>query len=104
MCSYHNRWHALAFHGLSRERYLTRDGHIWKASVRIETSNESDGSRLSALYLMPYRATRHYITEDQITRYIQDQPRWVKINSLASSVWPRPKDLKPAESVNLQMK
>jgi len=104
MCSYHNRWHALAFHGLSRERYLTRDGHIWKASVRIETSNESDGSRLSALYLMPYRATRHYITEDQITRYIQDQPRWVKINSRASSVWPRPKDLKPAESVNLQMK
>ena len=101
--SYHDKWHALAFHGLSRNKYLSGEGEQRHAQVRIETSRQSDGSLLSAIYIMPYRPTRNYLTEDQVTRLIEDQPRWVETNSISSYVWPAPRKLKPGTIHNLKI-
>ncbi len=96
--SYNDQWHALAFHGLSRQRYLLKNEAGFQARVKITTRSESDTSRLSAVYLMPYRPTRNYLTERRINDFVRNQPRWVKTNSLASSVWPASKELYPGDS------
>ncbi|MCF8301887.1 MAG: hypothetical protein K9I94_01325 [Bacteroidales bacterium] len=101
--TYHERWHALAFHGLSREKYISgeKDGKI---QLRIETPGQSDHSKLSAIYVVPYRETRNYVTEQEITRFIEEQPRWVEINSMGSHVRPKSLILKPDEPVELMIK
>ena len=102
--SCNNKWGTIAFHGLSRKRYLDGRDNERKVSVKIETTGGSDNSRLSALYIMPYRMTRNYITEDRISGFIEDRPRWVEINSLGSYVWPSPKMLKPADTLIVKIK
>ncbi|MBS3818516.1 hypothetical protein KGY73_03315 [bacterium] len=96
MYSYHEKWHAVAFHGLSREKFLTKENESsYQLTVKIETSKESDQSLLSALYVMPYRKTRHYALEDKITEFIERHPRWVRINSLTHRVAPQHLTLTP---------
>ncbi len=101
--SYNNKWHAVVFHGLSRERYLSYNDNGKKASIKIETSDNSDNSRLGAIYFMPYRETRNYATEPQVTAYIEDKPRWVQVNSLMQYIWPAPRIIKPKESLILDL-
>jgi len=99
--SCNNKWGTIAFHGLSRKRYL--DGDERNVFVKIETTGGSDTSRLNAVYIMPYRMTRNYITEDLISSLIEDSPRWVETNSLGSYVWPSPKLLKPADTLIMKI-
>jgi len=86
MYSYDDRRHAVAFHGLRRARFLDNG----RVEVKIETPGASDGSAVRAAYAMPYRRTRNYATEGEITHFIEEQPRWVAVNSLARHVRPRP--------------
>ena len=90
--SYNNKWHAVVFHGLSRKRFFDGDdpGLNGDIQFKITTTDSSDGSELSAIYAVPYRQTRNYITEDKVTHFIETQPRWMAINSLASHVRPIP--------------
>jgi hypothetical protein len=46
---------------------------------------------------MPYRRTRNYATEPQVTRLIEEQPRWTAAESLARHVRPVPFELRPGE-------
>lgn len=87
--SYNGKWHAVAFHGLRRSDFMAEAG-ILKLEARIETEKNSDGSRLAAIYAQPYHRTRHYLTEEEITRLIERQPRWVGVNSLAAHLRPVP--------------
>lgn len=91
MYSYDDTAHAVAFHGLRRARFLGDGGRV---EVKIETPGASDGSTVRAVYAMPYRRTRNYATESEITRFIEEQPRWVAVNSLARYVRPRPQALR----------
>lgn len=92
MYSYNDKWHAVVFHGLSRDRFFkgTKPGLKGDIQFKITTGKDSDGSELSALYALPYRKTRNYITEDKVTQFIENQPRWVAVNSLASHIRPIP--------------
>jgi hypothetical protein len=102
MYSYDGRWHAVAFHGLRRERLLGGDS----VQVKIETPNadKSDSSKLNAVYAMPYRRTRNYATEDEITRLIEEHPRWLGINSLARYVRPKPLVLRSGEAFTVTLR
>ena len=102
--SYHERWHALAFHGLNRERYIADSEGQKELYVKIETPQESDSSQISAIYAMPYRSTRNYATEDQITSYIEEQPRWVETNALISLVRPVPAVLKRSQTFQIKLR
>jgi hypothetical protein len=102
MHSYDGRWHAVVFHGLRRSRYMTRPQNETAVSadstrlrVRITTPRESDTSRLAAVYAMPYRATRNYALEEEVTRFVAEQPRWTAVNSLARHVRLAPQPLTP---------
>lgn len=86
MYSYDEKTHAVLFHALERDRFMV-DGAV---EIRIETTADADGSSLSAVYAMPYRETRNYLTEAEATRFIRDHPRWADINSLGAWVRPRP--------------
>jgi len=86
MYSYDNRWHAVVFRGLSRDDYAMDTAS--KLEIKIESSENSDGSKFAAAYAQPYYQTRHVITEEKITQLIEQQPRWVSINSLGSHVRP----------------
>lgn len=66
--------------------------------LKIESRARSDTSRLAAAYALPYRATRHYVTESKATALIEKQPRWMRVNSLASHVRPVPDTLAPADA------
>jgi hypothetical protein len=88
--SYNDQWHAVVFHGLERERFLNSGGEKSGLQFRITTPTGTDTSRLTAVYAMPYRATRHYATEDKVTRLINQHPRWIDVNSLATHVRSRP--------------
>lgn len=92
MYSFNNRSHAVVFHGLERDRYVAGNDPPLNGTIEIKitTPGSSDGSHLSAIYAVPYRKTRHYTTEEEITRFIEEQPRWVNINSLVSHVRPVP--------------
>lgn len=102
--SYNDKWHALVFHGLSRERYLQEDSSGHSASVMIKTSSGSDFSKLAAVYIMPYRMTRNYITEDLVTGFIENSPRWIETNSLCSYIWPLPRVLKSGDPLIMKIK
>lgn len=82
-----DNWHAVAFRGLSRDKFLNSEEEN-QLQIKIESEKGSDGSRLSAVYIQPYHKTRHFPTEKKITRLIEQQPRWVSINSLADHVRP----------------
>jgi hypothetical protein len=84
------QFEAAVFHGLSRDRFLGGDIREGTLEVRIVTDSAADGSELSALYAMPYRPTRNYRTEEEIAHLVEEQPRWIRVNSLASHVRPRP--------------
>ncbi|MEA1886051.1 MAG: hypothetical protein U9N72_02430 [Bacteroidota bacterium] len=101
--SYNNKWHAVVFHGLSRDRYLIDDGNSKKTSVKIVTSGGSDNSRLGAIYFMPYRMTRNYVTEAEVTKYIEKHPRWVAINCLVQYAWPAARIISQQESLILDL-
>ncbi len=92
--SYNNRWHAVAFRGLSRDKFIASDS-LRNLQIKIESSEESDHSKLAAAYAMPYYKTRHFVTEQKITNLIEQQPRWIAVNSLASQVRPVSFDLRP---------
>lgn len=94
--SYNDRWHAVVFHGLRRADFLDDDekGNP-QLEVKIESRKESDTSLLGAAYALPYRATRHYVTEPKATSLIEEQPRWMSVNSLAYHVRPTPDTLRP---------
>jgi len=94
--SYDDRWHAVVFHGLRRARYLAEsaaDGT--RLEVKVTSHSGSDTSRLGAAYALPYRATRHYVTEPNATSLVEGQPRWMSVNSLADHVRPAPDTLAP---------
>lgn len=88
-------WEAAVFHGLSRARYLGQDFRESSIQVRIATDSAADGSELAAIYAMPYRPTRNYRTEEEIAGLVEENPRWIRVNSLASHVRPRPARLVP---------
>lgn len=92
--SYNDKWHAVVFHGLPRERFFTGDS-LRSLNIKIGSADDSDQSQLAAAYAMPYYQTRHYLTEQKATDLIEQQPRWVAINSLASLVRPVPFELHP---------
>ena len=93
--SYDDRWHAVVFHGLRRSEHLRPDSLGQRLDLKITTRNESDASRLGAAYVLPYRATRHYATEENATTLIEQQPRWMTVNSLAQHVRPFSDTLRP---------
>lgn len=95
--SYDGKEHAVVFHALDRERYLAplEEGEHG-FTMKVETAADADGSALHAVYVMPYRSTRDYETEERVTQLIQDQPRWVGVLALASHVRPRPLHLDPS--------
>ncbi|MDX1673159.1 MAG: hypothetical protein R3314_00050 [Longimicrobiales bacterium] len=97
MYSYADRSHAVLFHALERDRFLV-DGRL---QVRFETPNGRDGSTVSAVYAMPYRETRNFLTEAEVTRFIEVHPRWADINSLAAWVRPRPLAIDAAAPVTI---
>ncbi|MBS3806656.1 MAG: hypothetical protein KGY60_04065 [Bacteroidales bacterium] len=99
--SYHERWHALAFRGLDRDRYITDNQGQKELHVKIETPQKTDHSKISAIYAMPYRSTQNYATEDQITSYIEKQPRWVETNALINQVRPVPAVLKKSQTFKM---
>lgn len=97
--SYDDRWHAVVFHGLRRARLLgesAADGA--RLEIKVTSRSESDTSRLGAAYALPYRATRHYATEQKAASLIEEQPRWMSVNSLAYHVRPLPDPLAPGGS------
>ena len=103
--SYDERWHAVAFHGLRRARFFeSPEKPNGPLQVKIETPDASDGSKLSAVYAMPYRRTRNYATVQKITRFIEEHPRWIGINSLVRHVRPQPLPLREAAPVVLTLK
>lgn len=79
--SYDGRRHVVAFHALDRARFLD-DEH--RLRLRVETPNASDGSTLLQAHAMPYRPTRNYLTEDEATRQVEDEQRWVRVNRLST--------------------
>ncbi|MFB6098120.1 MAG: hypothetical protein ABEK84_03215 [Salinibacter sp.] len=96
MYSGNNRWHAVVFHGLRRANFFTSKMETGpRLEIKIESRARSDTSRLAAAYALPYRATRHYATESKATSLIEQQPRWMTINSLAYHVRPRADTLAP---------
>lgn len=94
--SYDGIDHAVVFHALDRRRFLAtdEDGQP-RFSIRFETTGDADGSRLSAAFAVPYRDTRSFLTEAEVTELVERQPRWVAVNSLARHVRPRPLALEP---------
>jgi hypothetical protein len=89
MNSYDNRWHAVAFRGLKREKFLRPlQNNSYRVSLKVKTKESSDRSRLSAAYVMPYRPTRNYLTEEKITDMIRRNPRMVEVNSLVGYARP----------------
>lgn len=96
--SYDDRWHAVVFHGLRRADHLRSSGSEESFEVKITTRTGSDSSQLGAAYALPYRATRHYVTEEKATTLVERQPRWMAVNSLARHVRPLPDTLRPGQS------
>lgn len=97
--SYNDRWHAVVFHGLRRADFL--DAHAQdgaRLELKIESRADSDTSQFGAAYALPYRATRHYVTEPKATSLIEEQPRWMSVNNLADHVRPVPDTLRPNTS------
>lgn len=92
MYSYNNKWHSVVFRGLARHKFMSTDtlDSPKKLDIKIESTDKSDGSRFTAAYAMPYYRTRHFVTEQKVTELIEQQPRWVSINSLGSYVNPVP--------------
>lgn len=92
MYSFNNKWHTVVFRGLLRHKFMSTDtlNSSKKLEIKIESTDESDGSRFTAAYAMPYYQTRHFVTEQEVTELIEQQPRWVSINSLGSYVRPVP--------------
>lgn len=86
--SYDNRWHAVVFHGLRRSAHLSSEAQGERLEIRVTTRDGSDASLFGAAYALPYRATRHYVTEAKATSLIEEQPRWMAVNSLAHHVRP----------------
>jgi hypothetical protein len=97
MYSYNEKWHAVVFRGLQRKKFISNNstGTGGKLEVKIESSDNSDGSKLAAVYAQPYYQTRHFVTEEKVTKLINKQPRWVTVNSLASLVRPVSFTLQP---------
>lgn len=79
--SYDGRRHVVAFHALDRGRFLDP---VRRLRLRIETPPGADGSTLLQVHAMPYRPTRNYLTEDEATRQVEDEPRWVRVNRLST--------------------
>lgn len=96
--SYNDRWHAVVFHGLDRAAHLSSENSGKQVEVKVTTRDESDASRMGAAYALPYRATRHYVTEEKATTLIEKQPRWMAVNSLAHHVHPVPDTLRSGDS------
>lgn len=96
--SYNERWHAVVFHGLERTHLLNQRKRGGRLQVKVTTHEGSDASLLAAAYALPYRATRHYVTETKATALIQNQPRWMGVNSLAHHVRPVADTLRPNTS------
>lgn len=94
-----DRWHAVVFHGLRRADLLAgnADGGA-RLEVKIESRAGSDTSALGAVYALPYRATRHYVTESKATSLIEQQPRWMAVNSIAHHTRPVPDTLRRGRS------
>jgi len=86
--SYDERWHAVVFHGLRRAAHLASGAGGDRLEIQLRTADKSDRSRFAAAYALPYRATRHYVTERQATTLIEEHPRWMAVNSLAHHVRP----------------
>lgn len=87
--SYNDRWHAVVFRGLSRDKFITGDNKS-SLKIKIETTGSSDQSKITGAYALPYYQTRHFVTEQKVTDLIEKQPRWISINSIASHVRPVP--------------
>ena len=99
--SYDGVDHAVVFHALDRDRFLAGGSDGPRFELRIETTEGADGSRLAAAFAVPYRDTRSFVTEAHATDLIENQPRWVAVNSLARHVRPRPLSLEPGEAVEV---
>ncbi len=95
--SYDEEWHAVVFHGLERAAHLS-EGPGTGMEVKVTTRDGSDASRLGAAYALPYRATRHYATEENATRLIERHPRWMAVNSLSHHVRPVPDTLRSGDA------
>lgn len=88
---------AVVFHGLSRERFFGGDLRERHLTVKITTREDADGSGLRAVYAVPHRSTRNYLTEEAVTELIEERPRSTRINSLAHHVRPVAAPLVPDE-------
>ncbi len=103
--SYDEKWHAIAFRGLKKEKYLTKTGNFtYKVSVKITSTKSSDDSELRAVYVMPYNDTGNFYTEKKISQLIEEQPRWLQVNSLTRHVRAKSVILKPEKSIHLKLK
>ena len=98
--SYDGRWHAVLFRGLRRDRFLEADG---TATLRVTTGDSSDDSELAAVYALPYRPTRTFLTEKEATRLVETRSRWVAVQSLARRVAPRPLELAAGSRVDVEV-
>lgn len=96
--SYDDKWHAVVFHGLTRDAHLGAEASGPRLEMKVTNLEGSDGARLGAAYALPYRATRHYATEEKATRLIERHPRWMGVNSLAHHVRPVPDTLRTNET------
>jgi hypothetical protein len=101
--SYEDQWHAVVFHGLDRADHLESDSLGARLELKITSHEGSDTSRLGAAYVLPYRATRHYVTEEKATSLIEDQPRWMSVNALGYFVRPYPDTLRPGTSSTYEL-
>jgi len=91
-----NRRRAVVFHGLRRADFLTTQTKTGpRPEIKIKSRVRSDTSRLAGACALPYRATRHYVTEPKATALIEEQPRWMSANSLAYHLRPLPDTLCP---------
>ncbi len=102
--SYDGRWHAVVFRGLDRERFLLRapDGRRM-VELRMD-GGDGDGSDLAAVYAMPYRPTRNFLTEAETTRLIEGHPRRTAVEALAHHVRPHTVALSPGETVEVVLR
>lgn len=87
-------WGAVVFTDNETARFLGQDFRESYLELRITTRDGSDGSRLSAVYVMPHVA-QAADAQPHIARLIEEDPRLVEQHSLASHVQPTPHPLRP---------
>lgn len=96
-----NKTAATVFHCLDRKRFL---GHRQRKdkddfiNIKIKASNDSNGSKIKAIFAMPYFESAVYKTDFEATKAIESNPVDIRNYSLGSIVWPKPVCLKANDS------